>query len=97
MNIYTVRDNLVNTIAGKENMLLAVQQERTFVGLRDGEDIALKTTAQFLQINIDELKKILADVEVCCEQATADSWALNPDRSGGAFTDEEINRANEWR
>jgi hypothetical protein len=82
MNIYTVRDNLKNTIAGKENMLLAVQQERTFVGLRDGEDIALKTTAQFLQINIDELKRILKDVEVCCEKATADSW-IGVDRQGG--------------
>lgn len=65
MNIRTVAENLRNTIAGKENMLLAIQQERTFVGLRDGEDIALKTTAQFLQINIDELKRILQDVEQC--------------------------------
>ncbi len=82
MNIYTVRDNLKNTIAGKENMLLAVQQERTFVGLRDGEDIALKTTAQFLQINIDELKRILQDVEVCCEQHTEMGWMINPERMG---------------
>ena len=65
MNIQTVADNLRNTIAGKENMLLAVQQERTFVGLRDGEDIALKTTAQFLTTNIDELRRILQDVEQC--------------------------------
>ena len=96
MNIYTVRDNLKNTIAGKENMLLAVQQERTFVGLRDGEDIALKTTAQFLQINIDELKKILADVERCCEKATADSWRENPDRMGGQFTQDEIDNHGRW-
>ncbi len=82
MNIHTVRDNLRNTIAGKENMLLAVQQERTFVGLRDGEDIALKTTAQFLQINIDELKRILQDVEVCCEQHTEMGWQINPERMG---------------
>jgi hypothetical protein len=68
MNIQTVAENLRNTIAGKENMLLAVQQERTFVGLRDGEDIALKTTAQFLKINIDELKRILQDVEQCIEK-----------------------------
>jgi hypothetical protein len=33
------------------------------VGLRDGEGIALQTTAQFLTINIDELKRILQDVE----------------------------------
>jgi hypothetical protein len=82
MNIRTVAENLRNTIAGKENMLLAVQQERTFVGLRDGEDIALKTTAQFLQINIDELKRILKDVEVCCEQHTEMGWMINPERMG---------------
>lgn len=65
MNIQTIRDNLKNTIANKENYLLAIQQERTFVGLRDGEDIALRTTAQFLEININELKRILQDVEQC--------------------------------
>ncbi len=96
MNIHTIAENLRKTIAGKENMLLAVQQERTFVGLRDGEDIALRTTAQFLQINIDELKRILQDVEVCCEQHTEDSWALNPDRMGGQYTQEEIDRSDRW-
>ncbi len=97
MNIHTVATNLRNTIAGKENMLLAVQQERTFVGLRDGEDIALKTTAQFLTINIDELKRILEDVEQCCTQATEQSWRDNPDRMGGQYTQEELydpNRTN---
>lgn len=82
MNIYTVAENLRNTIAGKEEMLLAIQHERTFVGLRDGEDIALSTTAQFLQINIDELKRILQDVEQCCKQATDASW-VGVDRQGG--------------
>ena len=90
MNIYTVRDNLKKTIAGKENYLLAIQQERTFVGLRDGEDIALRATADFLKVNIDELKRILQDVETCCEKATADTWALNPDRSGGQYTQDEL-------
>ena len=96
MNIHTVAQNLKNTIAGKEKYLAEIQKERTFVGLRDGEDIALRATAQFLEININELKVILFDVEKCCEKATADSWALNPDRSGGAFTDEEIGRSGEW-
>lgn len=92
MNIYTVRDNMKRTIAGKEEMLEAIQRERTMVGLRDGEHIALSTTAQFLSINIDELKRILADVELCCEKANIDSWEKNPDRMGGQFTQEEINR-----
>ncbi len=97
MNIQTVAENLRRTIAGKQNMLLAVQQERTFIGLREGEDLALKTTAQFLEINIDELQKILDHVEACREKASYDSWRENPDRMGGQFTDEEINRSTEWR
>jgi thiamine monophosphate synthase len=96
MNIYTVRDNLKNTIAGKEKYLAQVDSALAG-GLASSQlRIALSTTQEFLSINIDELKRILQDVEVCCEKATADSWALNPDRSGGAFTDEEINRGNEW-
>jgi hypothetical protein len=82
MSIYTVRDNLKKTIAGKEEYLEAIQKERTFVGLRDGEDIALKVTAQFLAININELKVILFDVEKCCEEYTLMSWEINPDRMG---------------
>ncbi len=70
MDVHTVAENLRNTIAGKEEMLYAVQRERTMVGLRDGEGIALQTTAQFLQINIDELKRILQDVEQCIEKET---------------------------
>ena len=96
MNIYTVRDNLKKTIEGKEKYLLDIQKERTFVGLRDGEDIALSAVAQFLQININELKVILFDVEQCCQQHSLMSWEQNPDRSGGQFTDEEIRRSGEW-
>ena len=63
MNIQIVAENLKNTIAGKEQMLLTVQQERTFV-----EDIALRTTAQILTMNIDELKRVLQDVEQCIKE-----------------------------
>jgi hypothetical protein len=63
MNIQTVADNLKRTIAGKEEMLLSIQKERTMVGLRDGEGAVLQSIAQFLTINIDELKRILEDVE----------------------------------
>lgn len=96
MNIYTVRDNLKNTIAGKEYLL--DQYSRALEGdkMLYEQKIAVSSACEFVKINIDELKKILKDVEVCCEKATTDSWALNPDRSGGAFTDEEINRGNEW-
>lgn len=84
MNIYTVRDNLKRTIAGKEkylaecNKALNVQLDP----LDAGERMAITATKEFLEINIDELKKILADVEVCCEQALEVSWALNPERMG---------------
>ena len=68
MNIQTIAENLRTTIAGKENYLLVIQRERTFVGLRDGEDIALKAVAEFLIININELKRILQDVEKCIDE-----------------------------
>lgn len=71
MNIQTVAENLRNTIEGKEDMLYAVQRERTMVGLRDGEGMALQATAQFLAININELKSILQDVEQCIEKVEA--------------------------
>jgi hypothetical protein len=90
MNIYTVAQNLRNTIAGKEKYLADLRKKGY-----DQTGVAT-TVAEFLEININELKVILFDVEKCCEKATADSWALNPDRSGGAFTDEEINRGNDW-
>lgn len=79
MNIYTVRDNLKNTIAGKELMLKGIND--TTYG------IIIK---QALEININELKKILVDVELCCEQATTQSWVANPDRQGGSFSADEL-------
>jgi hypothetical protein len=97
MNIYTVRDNLRNTIAGKEKYLAECKDALDKGITSTGVHIAVDTTREFLEINIGELKRILQDVEVCCEKATQDSWALNPDRSGGAFTQEEINRGSEWR
>lgn len=80
MNIYTVRDNLLRTINGKQAYLEEVRQAR----LRgtEREDIALFATQEMLRININELKGILKDVEVCCNQALEASWALNPERMG---------------
>ena len=81
--IYTVRDNLKNTIAGKEQML-AEKIDRNEHGWFNStsEIVSTRATIEFLKINIDELKKILADVEKCCEKATADSW-IGVDRQGG--------------
>lgn len=89
MNIYTIRDNLKNTIAGKEELLKHVHAKMLFQDVT-GDVIANRATHDFLKVNIDELKAILADVERCCEKATQDSWAINPDRSGGQFTQDEI-------
>ena len=80
MNIHKVRENLKNTIASKEQMLAEYQEARKLATMV--EDHALYATVSFLKVNINELKKILADVEVCCEQAIEASWALNPDRMG---------------
>ena len=61
MNIQTVIANLLNTIEGKEAYLQVIQRERTMVGLRDGEGIALQAIAECLTINLKELNAILAD------------------------------------
>ncbi len=95
MNIQTVATNLRNTIAGKEKMLADYQEARRL--WPGGEDAALFATQEFLKVNIHELRRILQDVEQCCEKATLDSWRENPDRMGGQFTQYEISRSNEWR
>jgi len=69
MNIYTVRDNLKNTIAGKEQMLAQYQSALlcSYAGPTPppGAEMACIATIQFLEINIAELKRILQDVETC--------------------------------
>ena len=83
--IYQIRDNLKRTIEGKELHLKGIQEcIRGLDAIDDQGDSWFRATivAEFLTINIDELKKILADVEVCCEKATADSWR-GVDRQGG--------------
>ena len=86
MNIQTVAENLRNTIAGKEQLLATYTDPSLFACHR----LVKEAMIQFLEVNINELRRILADVEVCCENATQDSWALNPDRSGGQFTQDEL-------
>jgi hypothetical protein len=96
MNIYTVRDNLKKTIEGKEAYLAHINQD--LVNARDRAQImALDATSKFLHININELKVILFDVEKCCEQYSLMSWEQNPDRSGGQFTQDEIDNAGRWQ
>jgi hypothetical protein len=70
MNIQTVADNLRRTIAGKEQLYANHAQEmRKLVGSTE-EDSYTKlavclSSMEYLRINIDELKRILGDVEQC--------------------------------
>ncbi len=68
MNIQTVAENLRNTIKGKEAMLASHQSYLRSSGTSGGENMAIYATVQFLEININELERILKDVEQCIEK-----------------------------
>ena len=55
MNIQTVAENLRNTIAGKEALLAELK----------GRRVTPEVSIHYLEINIDELQRILEDVEQC--------------------------------
>lgn len=80
MNIYTVRDNLIRTIEGKQAYLEEVVEARKVATM--AEDISLFATQEFLKENIAELIRILKDITECCTIATEQSW-LGVDRQGG--------------
>jgi hypothetical protein len=86
MNIYTLRDNLKQTIAGKQAYLEAFKaDDHEYKVVRD-------TIIQVIEMNLEELGKILAYVEVCCKQASDASWNGSADRQGGSFDASEYNR-----
>jgi hypothetical protein len=93
MNIQTVRDNLKNTIAGKAELLTQWEVASTW---KDSDKKLVNETIQYLKINLEELKRILQDVEQCVAKDVEQSWRDNPDRSGGQFTQEEIDNADRW-
>lgn len=66
MTIETVRENLVNTIKGKEKLLDIISCECSRKRPR-GEIMALEATVDFLKLNLAELRKILKDVEACLD------------------------------
>jgi hypothetical protein len=97
MNIQTVASNLRNTIAGKEKLLEEYKKASLIAVRNDTPDrVTIAAMAGFLSTNIDELKRILQDVESCVAKDVEQSWRENPDRSGGQFTQEEIDNANRW-
>ena len=79
MNINTVAENLRNTIKGKEAYLKDIKFQRAFGdGSWQGDmakQAAYFATVEFLEININELKVILYDVEQC--QIPVDAPAQN--------------------
>ena len=84
MNIQTVRDNLRNTIAGKEKMLADLYPNNYRAGnyLDEAELAVRMTTINFLQVNIRELKRILQDVEQCIPYREADDGVYGPEYQG---------------
>jgi uncharacterized membrane protein len=78
--IYTVRDNLQNTIAGKVKHQVELEYALTLA--TTGERMALIATLEYLKVNIDELKRILQDVEKACEEHSLAMWEINPERMG---------------
>lgn len=63
MNIQTVANNLRDTIAGKEAYL--AQMRKDIVKYNQTVNY---TVAKYLEVNIDELRRILQDVEQCIEK-----------------------------
>lgn len=98
MNLQTVITNLKRTIAGKEHALKEYNKaiNLSVDPLDVGERMAITATVEYLEINIAELRRILADVEKCVAKDVEQSWRDNPDRSGGQFTQDEIDNANRW-
>jgi hypothetical protein len=62
MNIQTVAENLKNTIAGKEQLLTKWQE---FHPVESSDRSHKATMVGMLELNINELRRILQDVEQC--------------------------------
>ncbi len=102
MNIFKVRENIKNTIKGKQEYLKTLECDLVVGDVVSAT--ATRATVAFLKVNIDELNRILQDVETCCGQAqgndnksVADSWVGEVDRQGGSFTAEEMDPNRGWR
>jgi hypothetical protein len=82
VSIHQVVANLKTTIAGKEAYLASHTKYLESAGTSGPENMAIYATAKFLEVNINELKVILHDVEQCAEQFSLMSWEINPERMG---------------
>ncbi len=52
---------------------------------------------EYVQHLENEIERLRATIIELQRQLSEQSWKLNPDRMGGQFTQDEINRAKEWR
>ena len=75
--IYQIKKNLETTIAGKEAYLAQMREDITKYN-----QTVNYAVAKFLEININELKVILHDVNKACEEHSLMSWEINPERMG---------------
>lgn len=82
MNIYKVRDNLEQTIRGKENFREVLRASLPDLSHDSCATADIKMILIMLELNIEDLRKILDDVEICVKQANNMSWELNPERMG---------------
>ncbi len=69
MNIQTVAENLRDIIAGKEKYL---SEWNNAILTQTSDRIHRATIVGMLTANVDELKRILQDVEQCVKQASND-------------------------
>jgi hypothetical protein len=69
MNIQTVADNLRVTIAGKEKYLAGLCN---YQGINEGAAMYNEGIRAMLELNIDELRRILQDVEQCLPRVEHD-------------------------
>ena len=76
MNIETVAERMRNTIAGKEKYLAQMRED-----IKKYNQVVNYTVAKYLEVNIEELKAILADVEQLVAADVERSWRENPARS----------------
>jgi hypothetical protein len=67
MNIQTVKQNLRNTIEGKETLLNTYTRLLTLASNQARRCALLGDRIFMLSVDIDELKRILADLEKCVE------------------------------
>lgn len=93
MTLEEVKNNLVNTINAKKSLLKAYEDDKADDWF---EDLVTNASIQYLEININELERILIDIELCMNDKNASSWVGCVDRMSGAFDERELNGRDGW-